>query len=76
LLRKPDIIQEVHAYLMRIAPAMKKADPTIEVFVFDECEMRAPATRRSARAARHHGQEPDAPGRGPTRSTAAPAPPG
>ena len=43
LLRKPDLIQEVHAYLMRIAPAMKKADPTIEVFVFDECEMRAPA---------------------------------
>jgi hypothetical protein len=43
LLRKPDIIQEVHAYLMRIAPAMKKADPTIEIFVFDECEMRAPA---------------------------------
>jgi hypothetical protein len=43
LLRKPDIIQEVHAYLMRIAPAMKKADPTIEIFGFDECEMRAPA---------------------------------
>jgi hypothetical protein len=43
LLRKPDIIREVHAYLMRIAPAMKRADPTIEVFVFDECEMRAPA---------------------------------
>ena len=43
LLRKPDIIQEVHGYLMRIAPAMKKADPTIAIFVFDECEMRAPA---------------------------------
>jgi hypothetical protein len=43
LLRKPDIIKEVHAYLMRIAPAMKKADPTIAIFVFDECEMRAPA---------------------------------
>jgi hypothetical protein len=43
LLRKPDIIREVHAYLMRIAPAMKKADPTIAIFVFDECEMRAPA---------------------------------
>ena len=28
---------------MRIAPAMKKADPTIAIFVFDECEMRAPA---------------------------------
>ncbi len=43
LLRKPDIIQGVHDYLMRIAPAMKKADPTIAIFVFDECEMRAPA---------------------------------
>lgn len=43
LLRKPEIIREVHAYLMRIAPAMKKADPTIAIFVFDECEMRAPA---------------------------------
>ena len=43
LLRKPDIIREVHGYLMRIAPAMKKADPTIAIFVFDECELRAPA---------------------------------
>jgi hypothetical protein len=43
LLRQPDIIRQVHAYLVRIAPAMKKADPTISVFVFDECEMRAPA---------------------------------
>jgi hypothetical protein len=43
LLREPDIIEQVHDYLMRIAPAMKKADPTIKIFVFDECEMRAPA---------------------------------
>jgi hypothetical protein len=43
LLRKPDAVREVHDYLVRIAPAMKKADPAIEIFVFDECEMRAPA---------------------------------
>ena len=43
LLREPDIIEKVHAYLMRIAPAMRKADPTIRIFVFDECEMRAAA---------------------------------
>lgn len=43
LLREPDIIQGVHDYLMRIAPAMKRADPTIQIFVFDECEMRAAA---------------------------------
>ncbi len=43
LLREPEIIQQVHDYLMRIAPAMKQADPSIRIFVFDECEMRAPA---------------------------------
>ena len=43
LLREPDIIEKVHAYLMRIAPAMRKADPSIRIFVFDECEMRAAA---------------------------------
>ena len=43
LLREPEIIEKVHAYLLRIAPAMRKADPAIKIFVFDECEMRAPA---------------------------------
>ena len=43
LLRAPDSIEKVHAYLMRIAPAMRKVDPTIRIFVFDECEMRAAA---------------------------------
>ena len=43
LLREPDIIDEVHEYLVRIATAMKQADPTIKIFVFDECEMRTAA---------------------------------
>jgi hypothetical protein len=43
LLREPDIIDEVHEYVVRIATAMKEADPTIRIFVFDECEMRAAA---------------------------------
>jgi hypothetical protein len=43
LLREPDIIDQVHEYLVRIATAMKEADPTIRIFVFDECEMRAAA---------------------------------
>lgn len=43
LLREPDIIDQVHEYVVRIATAMKEADPTIKIFVFDECEMRAPA---------------------------------
>jgi hypothetical protein len=30
---------------MRIAPAMKKVDPTITLFVFDECELREEAYR-------------------------------
>lgn len=30
-------IDKVHEYLVRIAPAMKAADPTIKIFVFDAC---------------------------------------
>ena len=33
-------IGQVHAYLKRIALAMKSADPTIKILVFDECEFR------------------------------------
>lgn len=36
-------IDQVHDYIMRIAPAMKKVDPTIKLFVFDECELREAA---------------------------------
>jgi len=43
LLREPDIIDEVHEYVVRIATAMKEADPTIRILVFDECEMRTEA---------------------------------
>lgn len=38
-------IDQVHDYIMRIAPAMKKVDPTIKLFVFDECELREAAYR-------------------------------
>jgi len=40
LLNKGTTIEQVHEYIMRIAPAMKKADPTIKIFIFDECELR------------------------------------
>ena len=30
-------IDDVYKYLMRLAPAMKSADPTIKILVFDEC---------------------------------------
>jgi len=43
LLHNKYTIDEVHDYLMRIAPAMKKVDPTIKIFVFDECELREEA---------------------------------
>jgi hypothetical protein len=33
-------IDQIYEYIMRIAPAMKKVDPTIKIFVFDECELR------------------------------------
>jgi hypothetical protein len=40
---KADQIDKVYPYLMRIAPVMKAADPTIKIFVFDECYMMKPA---------------------------------
>jgi hypothetical protein len=40
LLHPEYTIEEVHEYILRIAPAMKKVDPTIKIFVFDECELR------------------------------------
>lgn len=45
LLDKKRTVEEVHEYIMRIAPAMKKVDPTIKIFVFDECELREVAYR-------------------------------
>jgi hypothetical protein len=45
MLNNPTTIDQVHDYLMRIAPAMKKVDPSIKLFIFDECELREPAYR-------------------------------
>jgi hypothetical protein len=45
LLDRKTTIEEVLATILRIAPAMKKVDPTIRIFVFDECELREPAYR-------------------------------
>ncbi len=45
LLDKKRTVDEVHEYIMRIAPAMKKVDPSIKIFVFDECELREAAYR-------------------------------
>ena len=39
LLRDRDGIEKVYHYVRRIAPAMKDADPTINIFVFDECSL-------------------------------------
>jgi hypothetical protein len=39
LLRDIGAIDKVYEYLMRIAPAIKTADPTVKVFVFDECSL-------------------------------------
>jgi hypothetical protein len=39
LLRERDSINKVYRYLMRIAPAIKAADPSVKVFVFDECSL-------------------------------------
>jgi len=36
-------LEEVHAYLLRLAPAMKAADPSIKILVFDEAWLRQPA---------------------------------
>jgi hypothetical protein len=43
LLHKEFTIEEIHDYILRIAPAMKKVDPAIRIFVFDECELREAA---------------------------------
>lgn len=40
MLNSPTTLEQVHEYIMRIAPAMKKADPGIKIFVYDECELR------------------------------------
>ena len=45
LLHDDFTIEEIHEYIMRIAPAMKKVDPSIKIFVFDECELRESAYR-------------------------------
>lgn len=45
LLHKEFTIEQIHDYIIRIAPAMKKVDPTIKIFVFDECELREEAYR-------------------------------
>jgi hypothetical protein len=36
-------VDQVHATLLRIAPAVKQVDPAARIFVFDECELREPA---------------------------------
>jgi hypothetical protein len=36
---KADQVDKVYPYLIRLAPVMKAADPTIKIFVFDECTM-------------------------------------
>ena len=36
-------LAEVHAYLMRIAPALRAADPSIKILISDEAWMRQPA---------------------------------
>jgi hypothetical protein len=45
LLHKEFTIDQIHDYILRIATAMKKVDPTIKIFVFDECELREQAYR-------------------------------
>lgn len=35
-------LDEVHAYLMRIASALREADPSIKILIFDEAWMRVP----------------------------------
>jgi hypothetical protein len=39
LLHDREGIQKVHDFIIKFAPAMKKADPTIKIFVFDECSL-------------------------------------
>jgi hypothetical protein len=45
LLNDEYTIDEVHSTILRIAPAMKTVDPSIKIFVFDECELREAAYR-------------------------------
>jgi hypothetical protein len=45
LLSGKTTIDQVYEYIMRIAPAMKKVDPAIKLFVFYECELREAAYR-------------------------------
>jgi hypothetical protein len=45
LLHKEFTIDQIHDYILRIASAMKKVDPAIKIFVFDECELREAAYR-------------------------------
>ena len=45
LLRADFTIDQVYEYIIRIATAMKKVDPAIKIFVFDECELRETAYR-------------------------------
>lgn len=33
-----DTIEQIYTYIKRIAPAMKKADPSIKILIFDECD--------------------------------------
>lgn len=39
LLHDRDGIQKVYDYVMKLAPAMKAADPTIKIFIFEECSL-------------------------------------
>jgi hypothetical protein len=45
LLHDDFTVDEIHEYLTRIATAMKEVDPSIKIFVFDECELREQAYR-------------------------------
>jgi len=40
LLHHEFTIEGIHEYILRIAPAIKQVDPTVKIFVFDECEIR------------------------------------
>jgi hypothetical protein len=39
LLHDRQNIQKVHDYVKKLAPAMKAADPTIKIFIFEECDL-------------------------------------
>lgn len=39
LLHDRDGIQKVYDFIIKLAPAMKAADPTIKIFIFDECSL-------------------------------------